>query len=290
MFYECRHIKTNGLRCHAAALSGRAYCYFHFNLHRLHKAPVTHRFNIPPLEDSSSVLLGITHVLRALDSSFVDRHHAQIAISGLRIAAQIIARQEQAENQPRPSEFVRDLSAPSGDPVDIDSPETWNDGADILAPEKLVCEPPHDCLDCPRNDDCISRRDLYEDKEQFGQPIEQEEEEDDDETDAEVEETGEDQQDQQDDKQQDKSNEASSGNKPRNHNDSRKAEEALELRDAKDNALASAQDEDDTDDPEDHDSEEGEEEQELDLNDPVVKAALRILRKDSPRPTATPDH
>jgi hypothetical protein len=88
-------------------------------------------------------------VLRALDSSFVDSRHAQIAISGLRIAAQVIARQEKASEHTKPSEFVRVLSAPSGDPVDIDSPETWDNGSEILAPEKIVCEPPHDCLDCP---------------------------------------------------------------------------------------------------------------------------------------------
>jgi hypothetical protein len=265
MFYECRHIKTNGLRCHAAALAGRAYCYFHFNLHRLHKAPVTHKFNIPPLEDSSSVLLGITHVLRALDSCFVDRRHAQIAISGLRIAAQVIARQEKDSEYTKPSEFVRDLSAPSGDLIDIDSPEAWENAGDILAPEKLVCEPPHDCLDCPRNDDCISRRDLYEDKEQFGQPVYEEEEDDEQhEEQGKVEEEDE-----------------------QEHQNSSQSEEEPEPQESEQTALDSEPHEDDTDDHEDQDSADNEEqereqeEQELDLNDPVVKAALRILQKDS---------
>ena len=37
----CRHIKTNGIRCQSAALSGESFCYFHERLHRDHPAPLT---------------------------------------------------------------------------------------------------------------------------------------------------------------------------------------------------------------------------------------------------------
>jgi hypothetical protein len=40
MFHECRHIKTNGERCHASALSRKPYCYFHMNLQLLNREAV----------------------------------------------------------------------------------------------------------------------------------------------------------------------------------------------------------------------------------------------------------
>jgi hypothetical protein len=65
MFHECRHIKTNGERCHAAALSGKPYCYFHMNLRRMHSPrPADQHFQLPPIEDNASILIALGQVLR----------------------------------------------------------------------------------------------------------------------------------------------------------------------------------------------------------------------------------
>ena len=59
MFHECRYIKTDGLRCHAAALRGKAYCYFHMNIRRMHSPKISEssQFRMPPIEDNSSILI-----------------------------------------------------------------------------------------------------------------------------------------------------------------------------------------------------------------------------------------
>lgn len=45
---------------------------------------------------------------------------------------------------------VRDLT---GAPVDVTSANVDQD-AEIFAPDKIVCEPPHDCGNCPRWETC----------------------------------------------------------------------------------------------------------------------------------------
>ena len=58
MYLECRHIMTSGKKCRGAALTGRAYCYFHFRLHQqrhrvvdYYKDFVSYKFDVPVLED-----------------------------------------------------------------------------------------------------------------------------------------------------------------------------------------------------------------------------------------------
>ena len=39
MYLECRHIKSNGSKCHSPAMKDKPYCYYHLRLHRIvHKA------------------------------------------------------------------------------------------------------------------------------------------------------------------------------------------------------------------------------------------------------------
>ena len=156
MFHECRHIKTNGLRCHAVALSGEPWCYFHARLHRLHnpKTPDSQKFKLPPVEDSSSALIALGQVIRALDSPYMDCRRAGLLLYGLQIAAQLTAR----GNTAAPSESVRNVHSPSGDPLDPASAEA-EDGMEILAPDHTVCEPPHDCRSCPKYKTCENYKD-----------------------------------------------------------------------------------------------------------------------------------
>ena len=37
MYNECRHIKDDGQRCHAAALNAKPYCFFHMKFDRMHR-------------------------------------------------------------------------------------------------------------------------------------------------------------------------------------------------------------------------------------------------------------
>ena len=230
MFHECRHIKTNGHRCHGAALRGKAYCYFHMNLRRMHSPRLSEsqHFELPPIEDTASVLLAVGQVIRTLDSPYADTRRAGLMLYALQIAAQLTARQEQA----RPSESVRNLYDPAGDPLDFS--DALDNGIDMLAPDKEVCEPPHDCRHCPKQDSC----------ENYEEPEDDEEEEFEEEENDEV--------DEEDNEEEDEDSE-----------------------EVPDNAEPADQDE------EAADSGDEEDEQELDMNDPVVKAALRTLRKDS---------
>ena len=163
MFHECRHIKTDGLRCHAAALRGKPWCYFHANLHRLHKAnlPDSQKFQLPPIEDSSSVLIAIGQVIRSLNSPHMDCRRAGLLLYGLQIAAQLTGRTNKSE----PSESVRNLYDLAGTPIDPSS-TAFEDDAEMLAPDKTVCEPPRDCPSCHRQETCDNYVEPDEDDEE----------------------------------------------------------------------------------------------------------------------------
>jgi hypothetical protein len=114
----CRHIRTNGVRCRAAAISGQDFCYFHVRLHKDHPAPLTaqkivaaykeeHKeawrscdldpmdiarayprqieFNFPPLEDADSVQLAGSMLFHAIAQGHIHPLRARILIDALRI-------------------------------------------------------------------------------------------------------------------------------------------------------------------------------------------------------------
>jgi hypothetical protein len=87
----CRHIKTNGRRCQALALTGSYVCYFHRILRRTHWPahafsgarlstvpqqvgplllepilPPRTAFTLPPLEDAESIQLAISTLFTAI--------------------------------------------------------------------------------------------------------------------------------------------------------------------------------------------------------------------------------
>jgi hypothetical protein len=145
MFNECRRIKDDGQRCHAAALEGKPYCFFHMKFDRMQKRDTPH---IPPLEDSTSILLAIGQVIRALNFETMDCKRAALMLYGLQIAATVARQREHAE----PVESVRSVHNLAGEPLDFNQAFVF--GADMLAPETSVCEPPHDCPNCPQHNSC----------------------------------------------------------------------------------------------------------------------------------------
>ena len=148
MLRECRHIKDDGLRCHAAAMNGKPYCFFHMKIDRLYKRQAP---EIPPLEDSTSVLLAIGQVVRGLNNETIDCRRAGLMLYGLQIAATVTARRKEVN----PADSVRSIHNLDGDLVEFS--DAFFTGAPMLAPENSVCEPPHDCESCPQRDSCEKR-------------------------------------------------------------------------------------------------------------------------------------
>jgi hypothetical protein len=99
MQYElCRHIKTNGLQCKAAALAGGLWCYFHHRLHQRHTAfrptQATRGYLIPgqhieltPLEDRESVQVALSVVINALATGQLEIKRATALLYGLQLAS-----------------------------------------------------------------------------------------------------------------------------------------------------------------------------------------------------------
>ena len=99
MQYElCRHIKTNGLQCKAAALAGGLWCYFPHRLHQRHTpfrpTPATRGYLIPgqhieltALEDRESVQVALSVVINALATGQLDTRRATALLYGLQLAS-----------------------------------------------------------------------------------------------------------------------------------------------------------------------------------------------------------
>lgn len=139
MYTECRHIKTNGLRCESPTLSGMPYCYFHARVHRLANAPrpsADEPLKLPVPEDSSTIQLALAQVLNDLGSSRLDPRRAALFLYRLQIASQHVERNLIVLED----EVVQSLTR---------SPE-----GDELAPVKHVCDDDEDCNDCPESDHC----------------------------------------------------------------------------------------------------------------------------------------
>jgi hypothetical protein len=137
MFEICRHIKSNGLRCKAAAVRGSAYCHFHIRVRRTCKTStgLWDDVRLPVLEDPADVQFAISEVVNALLSSRVDGRRAGLLLYALQIASQNLSR----ITQPTGSEAAQETtSSASGEEI---------------APVKTVCEPA-DCPSCPQRLTC----------------------------------------------------------------------------------------------------------------------------------------
>ncbi len=138
----CRHIKTNGLQCHGAALTASVFCYFHNRLHRSHdlyrdKAyfqsakMMDHPFvlQLPAIEDRESTQLAISTVINALATGCIDRKDANSLFYGLQLAS---ANARGLCIVRRPTQLVREVCKESWTAV----PETNPD----IAPPGRTCE------------------------------------------------------------------------------------------------------------------------------------------------------
>ena len=144
-FAVCRHVKTNGRRCQSPALTGGALCYFHRNLHRAHRRPLTaeklvstwqeetlqafrgggedplaiaraypqqNDINFPPLEDAVSVQLATSMLFQAIATGSIHFKRARMLLYTLKIAcinqrALAAALKLDADSSTQPTRIVR---------------------------------------------------------------------------------------------------------------------------------------------------------------------------------------
>ncbi len=143
MFKECRHIRASGIKCHSPAIRDSAFCYYHTSLRRSNGPKSKFddlSLKFPALEDSSAIQIALSQVLGRLASSDLEPRRAGLLLYGLQIAAQFAA---------RPSTFK---------PSDVVRTVCYEGLDDILAPEKIVCEPPGDCIACEKRDTCENNK------------------------------------------------------------------------------------------------------------------------------------
>ena len=142
MHSECRHIVPSGNKCHAAALRGTPYCYFHTRVHHFAKAkpePKNAPLKLPLLEDRSAIQLALAQILDALASARIDSKQAGLLLYGLQIASTNISGHASV-----PTQTVMNLT------------RTRNGGE--LAPQEFACDTPQDCKQCIGRERCLQYR------------------------------------------------------------------------------------------------------------------------------------
>ena len=107
MYKLCRHIRTSGGRCRAAALANESYCYYHLTQRRL---SIT--LELPPLEDRHSIQIAVSRVLTSLAAGLIDRRDAGMYLYGIQIASSNLAPEHGCLTPPRPGPPCR--SHPAG--------------------------------------------------------------------------------------------------------------------------------------------------------------------------------
>jgi len=130
---ECRHILPSGAKCHALALRGTPYCYFHSRLKGLAQENRSRDKSvmIPFIEDRASIQMAINEVLFALGASKIDPHRASQYLYGLQLSIQNLS-------------HVSALAARDS----VSNPECPADG-ELLAPEQPDEESPAQQLALP---------------------------------------------------------------------------------------------------------------------------------------------
>jgi hypothetical protein len=89
MFVECRHILTNGRKCRAAALRGKAFCFFHAKLHFRHGHSRSRKFPQYAVPDLREIQAAVNKTIATLNSPLTDARRAGVLLYGLSLAAQL---------------------------------------------------------------------------------------------------------------------------------------------------------------------------------------------------------
>ena len=134
MHFACRHIKSDGVRCQAAAMRASNFCYYHTKNRSRARLGAMEDFVIPIPEDKASIRTSIAQTLNALISKRIDAKTAGLILYGLQLALQSVPK-----SMTLPSDLVRDV--------------TQSSEGEELAPAECV-HPGSDCSGCSRADTC----------------------------------------------------------------------------------------------------------------------------------------
>jgi hypothetical protein len=142
--YKCRHIFLDGHRCGSPSLRREEFCYYHHTT-RGAAADLRDRrarmceFELPPLEDRSSVLAAIAEVLQRIAACAIDNKRAGLLLYGLQIASLNLPQPVDAEHDDQPIEEV--IADPRfGDLAPI---------AEIPEPATVEAQPTNSGAPCP---------------------------------------------------------------------------------------------------------------------------------------------
>ena len=153
MHFACRHIKSDGVRCDAAAMRGSHFCYYHSRNRSRARLDVMEDLIIPIPEDTAAVRTSIAQTLNALISKRIDAKTAGLVLYGLQLAVQSIPK-----GFCLPPDTVREV--------------TQSSEGDELAPAACL-NSGSDCSDCAQADTCdrceIDPPDDDEDDEEEGE-------------------------------------------------------------------------------------------------------------------------
>jgi len=158
MYFACRHIKSDGVRCKSAALRGSHFCYYHTKNRSRARLDAGEDLVVPIPEDHAAIHTSIAQTLNALLAKRIDARTAGLVLYGLQLALQATPK-----DTPLPSESVREI--------------TQSSEGDELAPEACL-NAASDCSGCARADTCDQCQIDPEDDEE--EVDEDDEEEDDD--------------------------------------------------------------------------------------------------------------
>ena len=161
MYAECRHVLPAGLKCTLPQVADSPFCYRHRNLHERMCAPAPRPgtpFRLPSLEDSHGCLNAIQEVAWAMGDKRISLKEAGMYFHAINISKSLLPRRPSVTRKP-----VRTLCYD-------------NDGFE-MAEAVDACEPPRDCLTCPKTNTC-EWFEYYEDQvEELEEQMAEEEEE-----------------------------------------------------------------------------------------------------------------
>ena len=90
MVSECRHVKTNGLKCQSPAMRGSQFCYFHSRTRIYAPRPRSRDkvLKLPPLQNSASISAALNEIMQALARGTIDTKRAGSLLYALQMAQQ----------------------------------------------------------------------------------------------------------------------------------------------------------------------------------------------------------
>ena len=134
MAKECRHIMPSGSRCHAIALRGTDFCYFHSNLNRVEKAKQNClALPLAPIEDLRGIQLALTQIIGLIDNPYSDNKRVGQLLYALQIATQLASRIEACQPKPSACPHCGEVIAATSEP-----PELASTGSNGLLPTEIA--------------------------------------------------------------------------------------------------------------------------------------------------------